>query len=121
MGRLGGLSFPVDNAKGVQVLKFETPAIQGASLRWLSVAALPRPTLAVVVLIEMWDGQKWQSSPALLPLTAHGAAGLQAILAPDSATLTKPTLVADSSGNWYAAWMQLRANGSAAVYYASTR
>src|SRR5258708_8808136 len=101
MGRLGGLSFPVDNAKGVQVLKFETPDIQGASLRWLSVAALPRPTLAVTVLIEMWDGQKWQTSPALLPLTAQGAAGLQAILTPHSAPLTTPHLAPDSTVTQY--------------------
>ena len=121
-GSLGGLSFPVGTVNGAQqILNFETTDIQGTSLRWLSVAALPEPTLAVAVLLEKWDGQKWQSSPALLPLTSERAMEPQPIFAAETEAWSKPTLAADSNGLWYAAWMHLGADGGATVYYASTR
>ena len=104
--KLAGLTFPLNDNTAVNSIA----PLAGA--RWPDVADQPQPVLTLGVTL---DGQQ----PAALNVTPTGFSTPRPVYA--SSALIGATALAVTPGQLNLGWTETRANGTATIYYATTR
>ncbi len=117
IGSLVGLAFPIGNVSAVQQIKLD--ALREQNVHGLSIPIRAMQTLTISLTNSTWDGQAWNDNPIAVSVTPDSAV-LHPVYDEPVGILGKTTLASDANGKLYLAWTLVQADGTAAVYYAST-
>jgi len=117
IGSLAGLAFPIGNVSAVQQIKLD--ALREQNVHGLSIPIRAMQTLTISLTNSTWDSQAWNDNPIAVSVTPDSAV-LHPVYDEPVGILGKTTLASDANGKLYLAWTLVQADGTAAVYYAST-
>ncbi|MCC7449766.1 MAG: hypothetical protein IT324_20265 [Anaerolineae bacterium] len=117
-GKVAGLTFPFTNSAAIKTLTINAPNV---SLRWLSLPPQQVNTLTIGLTASAVTENVPHEYPVTVAITPTSIGGIQPVVNEHANVIGKTTLTTDTNGNLYIAWTALRENGTAYLYYATTR
>jgi hypothetical protein len=118
-GQIDGLMFPITDNTATHPITITMP--EPLSLRWPQLAPATTAGLLASVTASRWDGRFWRDFPAAISFSPDGVGTLHPVSAPQPDQISKTTPFVDTDGTFHLAWSALKSDGTAAVYYATTR
>ncbi len=118
MGQVAGLTFPTANSAAIQTLTINAP---GLSLRWPAMPSRQVNALTIGLTASAITENPPREYPVSLAITPTSVGAITSITSERFNVMGKTTLIADSSGNLNVAWTALRDDGTASLFYTTTR
>jgi hypothetical protein len=119
--QIAGLTFPIRDNNAVTRLAFDKLA--DVNLRNPTVSSRTLPSLTIGLTASYWRDNTWRDVSAALVITPQGIGDLHPVYDPGAqrGLIGKVALDVDRNGVLYMGWSALQGNGSADVYFGSTR
>lgn len=117
-GKVAGLTFPLVNNTATQTLTINAPNV---SLRWPAVPPQQVNTLTIGLTVSAITENAPREFPATIAISPTSVGAIQPVINERANVIGKTTLTIDANGDLYMAWTALRANGTASLFYATTR
>jgi hypothetical protein len=117
-GKVAGLTFPLANSAAMQTLTINVPNV---SLRWPALPPQQVNALTIGLTASIITENAPREYPVTVTISPSAVGTIQPIINERATVIGKTMLTIDANGNLYIAWTALRENGTASLYYATTR
>jgi len=118
LGKVAGLLFPHGNSAATQTLTINVPNV---SLRWLAIPPRQVNTLTIGLTASAITENAPREYPVTVATTPTSIGAIQPVINERANVIGRTTLTSDANGDLHIAWTALRENGTASLYYATTR